>query len=74
MLGWMIFQLILVTFSIARSIIFLLCCLVNVSAPEGSQNSITADLFSVLTAISLTGPQLEDMEDSLSAFILEGRF
>ena len=70
---WQIQQIFL-TFRMARSIIFLLCCLKKLSAPEGSLNSMTADLLAGLREMSLTWPQLALMRPSLSALTLIGRF
>ena len=70
---WQIQQIFL-TFRMARSIIFLLCCLKKLSAPEGSLNSITADLLAGLREMSLTWPQVALIRLSLSALTLMGRF
>ena len=70
---WQIQQIFL-TFRMARSIIFLLCCLKKLSAPDGSLNSMMADLLAGLREMSLTWPQLALMRLNLSALTLIGRF
>jgi len=65
---------ILETESIARSIILLLCCLVNFSALSADMNSITADRACWSTCMALTAPQEADIEESLSNVTELGRF